>query len=49
MIKICILGDVGSGKSYIAKRFGYPVFDADAEVSKIYKKSTKCYKNLFAS
>tara|TARA_Y100000741_G_scaffold361767_1_gene346322 strand:- start:1523 stop:2113 length:591 start_codon:yes stop_codon:yes gene_type:complete len=46
MIKICILGDVGSGKSYIAKRFGYPVFDADAEVSKIYKKSTKCFKNL---
>ena len=25
MIKIGILGDIGSGKSYVAKNFGYPV------------------------
>ena len=37
MIKIGILGDIGSGKSYVAKQFGFPVFDADAEVNKIYK------------
>ena len=43
MIKIGILGDIGSGKSYVAKNFGYPVFDADFEVSKLYKKN----KNIF--
>ena len=41
MIKIGILGDIGSGKSFAAKQFGYPVFNADAEVSKIYKKENK--------
>ena len=46
MIRIGIVGDIGSGKSYVAKRFGLPVFDADSEVSKIYKKSRKCYKKL---
>ena len=37
MIKIGILGDIGSGKSFVAKQFGYPVFNADQEVLKIYK------------
>ncbi len=37
MIRIGILGDIGSGKSFVAKSFGYPVFNADREVSKIYK------------
>jgi len=46
MIRIGIVGDIGSGKSYIAKQFGRPVFDADAEVAKLYKKSKKCYKKL---
>ena len=46
MIKIGILGDIGSGKSYIAKKFGYPVFNADYEVNKIYKKNKKCFKKL---
>ncbi len=46
MIKIGILGDIGSGKSYIAKQFGYPVFDADAEVSKIYRKNKICFNKL---
>ena len=36
MIKIGILGDIGSGKSYVAKQFGFPVFDADVEIAKIY-------------
>jgi dephospho-CoA kinase len=46
MIKIGIVGDIGSGKSYIAKQFGYPVFNADHEVAKLYKKSRKCYVKL---
>ena len=46
MIRIGILGDIGSGKSYVAKKFGLPVFNADEEVNKIYKKSRKCYKKL---
>ncbi len=46
MIKIGILGDVGSGKSFVAKQFGFPVFDADNEVRKIYRKDKKCYTKL---
>jgi dephospho-CoA kinase len=46
MIRIAILGDIGSGKSYVAKQFGYPVFNADVEVVKLYKKSKKCYRKL---
>jgi len=46
MIRIAILGDIGSGKSYAANQFGYPVFNADAEVAKLYKKSRKCYNKL---
>ena len=38
MIKIAVVGDIGSGKSHIAKLFGYPVFNADQEVANIYKK-----------
>ena len=46
MIRIGILGDIGSGKSYIAKNFGYPVFNADLEVSKLYKKDRKVFIKL---
>ena len=46
MIRIGILGDIGSGKSFFAKQFGYPIFDADREVVKLYKKSRKCYNQL---
>ena len=46
MIRIGILGHIGSGKSYIAKQFGYPVFDADQEVSKLYKKNKSSFKEL---
>ena len=46
MIKIAILGDIGSGKSFVAKQFGYPVFNADNEVKKIYKNDRNCYKKL---
>ena len=46
MIKIGILGDIGSGKSYVANNFGYPVFNADREVSKLYKKNKKIFIKL---
>ena len=46
MIRIAILGDIGSGKSYVAKQFGYPVFNADVEVTELYRKSRKCYSKL---
>ncbi len=46
MIKIGLLGDIGSGKSFIAKNFGYPVFNADHEVSKLYKRDKKIFNKL---
>ncbi len=46
MIRIGILGNIGSGKSYVAKNFGYPVFDADYEVAKLYKKNKKVFTKL---
>ena len=46
MIRIALVGDIGSGKSYLSRQFGYPVFSADKEVSKLYKKNKKCYSKL---
>ena len=46
MIRLAIVGDIGSGKSHIAKLFGFPIFNADSEVSKLYKKNKKCYAKL---
>ena len=46
MIRIGILGDIGSGKSFVANKFGYPVFNADHEVSKLYKKNKKIFRKL---
>ncbi|MDC1180994.1 dephospho-CoA kinase [Candidatus Pelagibacter ubique] len=46
MIKIAVVGDIGSGKSHIAKLFGYPVFNADQEVASIYKKNKNCFRIL---
>ncbi|WP_440678816.1 dephospho-CoA kinase [Candidatus Pelagibacter sp. HIMB1611] len=44
MIRIGIVGDIGSGKTFVANNFGYPVFNADYEVSKLYKNN----KNIFS-
>ena len=46
MIRIGILGEIGSGKSFIAGKFGYPVFNADKEVVKLYKKNKAVYNKL---
>ena len=41
MIRVAVVGEIGSGKSYVAKQFGYPIFNADNEVAKIYKKDKR--------
>ena len=46
MIRIGILGDIGSGKSYVAENFGYQVFNADVEVAKLYKNDKKIFNKL---
>ena len=46
LIKIGIVGDIGSGKSFIAKNFGYPVFNADKEVGKLYKRNKRIFIKL---
>ena len=46
MIRIAVVGNIGSGKSFVAKSFGLPVFDADKEVSLIYKKNKFLFKKL---
>tara|TARA_Y100001970_G_scaffold183814_1_gene223561 strand:- start:4498 stop:5049 length:552 start_codon:yes stop_codon:yes gene_type:complete len=52
MIKVGITGSIASGKSTVAKILSskkYPIFDADHEVKKIYKKKSfkkKIYKIL---
>ena len=46
MIKIGIVGDIGSGKSYVAQNFGCPVFNADYEVAKLYQKNKKVFIKL---
>ena len=46
MIRIGILGDIGSGKSYVARNFGYPVFNADYEVAQLYQKDKNIFNKL---
>ena len=46
MIRIGILGSIGSGKTFVANNFGYPVFNADYEVSKLYRKDKKIFNKL---
>ena len=46
MIRVALLGDIGSGKTFVSKQFGYPVFNADDEVTKIYKKDKSCFLKI---
>jgi len=46
MIRIGIIGNIGSGKSYVAQNFGYPVFNADYEVSQLYQRDRKIFIKL---
>ena len=43
MIKICVVGSIGSGKTYISKLLAgkkFPIFNADEEVSNVYKQKS---------
>tara|TARA_B100000945_G_scaffold307137_1_gene295259 strand:+ start:322 stop:897 length:576 start_codon:yes stop_codon:yes gene_type:complete len=46
MKRIAIVGNIGSGKSFVAKNFKFPIFDADREVDRIYKKNKFCFRKL---
>jgi dephospho-CoA kinase len=46
MIRIAIVGSIGSGKTFISNLFGYPVFNADESVSKIYSNNNKIFYKL---
>ncbi len=46
MIRIAVVGEIGSGKSYVANSLGLPVFDADGEVGKLYKNDKKIFHKL---
>ena len=46
MIRVGVIGGIGSGKSFISKLFNSPVFNADREVNILYKSSLECYRKL---
>ncbi len=46
MIRVGVMGGIGSGKSFIAKLFNCPVFNADREVNRIYRKDKNCFVKL---
>ena len=46
MIRVGVIGGIGSGKSFISKLFKSPVFNADREVDILYKNNYECYKKL---
>jgi dephospho-CoA kinase len=46
MIRIALIGSIGSGKTFISNLFGYPVFNADESVSKIYSNNKKIFYRL---
>jgi len=49
MVRVGILGSIGSGKSFVAnifEKFGFDIFSADAEVAKIYKNNKVVNKKI---
>ena len=46
MIKISLVGDIGSGKTHVSKLFRAPCFSADTEVKKLYRNNRQCFKKL---
>ncbi len=46
MIRAAVIGGIGSGKTFVAKLFKCPVFNADNEVKLIYKTNKACFYKL---
>ena len=46
MIIVSIVGDIGSGKTYVSRLFKIPRFSADIEVKKLYKNNKNCFNAL---
>ena len=46
MRKIALVGDIGSGKTFFSKLFKYPIFNADLEVSNLYKKDKFLFRKV---
>ena len=46
MIRAAVIGGIGSGKTFVAKLFKCPVFNADDEVKIIYKTNKVCFNKL---
>ena len=46
MIRIAVLGDIGSGKSFFAKQLKIPVFNADQVVSDLYNSDKRLFLKL---
>ena len=46
MIIISLVGDIGSGKTYVSRLLKIPCFSADTEVKKLYKNNKDCFNAL---
>ena len=46
MIKISLVGDIGSGKTHVSKLFKVPCFFADTEVKNLYRNNKQCFIKL---
>ena len=46
MRRIALVGDIGSGKTFISKLFRYPVFNADLVVSNLYQKDQFLFRKI---
>ena len=46
MIKISLVGDIGSGKTHVSKLFKAPCFFADTEVKRLYRSNRQCFIKL---
>ena len=46
MIKISLVGDIGSGKTFVSKLFRAPCFFADVEVKRLYRRNKQCFIKL---
>ena len=46
MIRIALVGDIGSGKTFFSKLFRFPVFNADLVVSNLYQKDKFLFRKI---